>query len=75
MGSIKVLILFVLEIVLVYCQTGDDFKLLQRLVKRGNGNRFSDEDAKAIVERHNFYRSNTKPSASNMKYMVRNIRF
>ena len=49
--------------------------LLQRMFKRGQGRGntdFSDEEAEAIVERHNSYRSKTNPSASNMKHMVRN---
>ena len=52
--------------------------LIQRMFKRGQGRgytEFSDEEAEAIVQRHNFHRSNTKPSASNMKHMVRNITF
>ena len=32
---------------------------------------FSDEEAEAIVERHNYHRANTKWPASNMRYMVR----
>ena len=35
--------------------------------------KYSARDAADIVERHNYFRSNTKPSASNMRRMVRII--
>ena len=47
--------------------------LFHEMVKRqGRGyTDFSDDEAEAIVERHNYHRANTKWSASNMRYMVR----
>ena len=45
----------------------------QEIIKRqGRGNTdFNEDEAEAIVERHNYHRANTKWSASNMRHMVR----
>ncbi|XP_072035843.1 cysteine-rich venom protein DIS2-like [Amphiura filiformis] len=70
--DIKALI-FLFEIIFVYCQPGqdDDLDMPSSIVSRGIGyTDFSDDEAEAIVERHNFHRSNTRESASNMKYMT-----
>ncbi|XP_072035833.1 uncharacterized protein [Amphiura filiformis] len=70
--DIKALI-FLFEIIFVYCQSGQDDHLgmPSSIISRGIGyTDFSNDEAKDIVERHNFHRSNTKPPASNMKHMT-----
>ena len=81
----KVLVLFSLQFVIAYCQHGygiifesdyeEDENLLQLnepISKRGNGyTDFSSGEVAAIVQRHNVFRFNTYPRASNMKQRVR----